>query len=292
MTGSGTQDDPYIVENYDDFLNMKAGASSYYKLGTNIDFSQTDRLPNDSPIQISFAELDGNGYTISNFFRRETTGNQYNTMFASTQTGNIKFKNLKMTGIYLAGGSVKLVNTSARITYSYCKISIHIIDSNPSTTSQPLFCSGTISDCEILVEGNTKYSKKIISGNTEGSLIKLDIKAENSLSRNTEFIIFEGNVSFSGITGQLLNDSSQAGYIMVSGKTLCSYFAIHFDRFYGNLKFNSGFDGMCFYDKNLTTDIDSKVPSSTLFQGLTTEQCKDADYLQSIGFPCIRGDSM
>ena len=31
MTGTGTQTDPYIVMNYEDFCNMNGGSEKYYK---------------------------------------------------------------------------------------------------------------------------------------------------------------------------------------------------------------------------------------------------------------------
>ena len=37
MTGTGTQTDPYIIESFEDFLNISGGENSYYKLGVNID---------------------------------------------------------------------------------------------------------------------------------------------------------------------------------------------------------------------------------------------------------------
>ena len=41
MTGTGTQTDPYIIESFEDFLNISGGENSYYKLGVNIDANDT-----------------------------------------------------------------------------------------------------------------------------------------------------------------------------------------------------------------------------------------------------------
>ena len=70
MTGTGTQTDPYIVMNYEDFCNMNGGSDKYYKLGADIDFAQTDRTSTSGAIGLSFKQLDGDGHTVSNFFRR------------------------------------------------------------------------------------------------------------------------------------------------------------------------------------------------------------------------------
>ena len=39
MTGSGTQEDPYIIENVTDLQNIQNDLSAYYELGGNIDAS-------------------------------------------------------------------------------------------------------------------------------------------------------------------------------------------------------------------------------------------------------------
>ena len=57
MTGTGTQTDPYIVMNYTDLCSMKGGSSTYYRLGADIDFAQTDRKSTDGAILIGFKEL-------------------------------------------------------------------------------------------------------------------------------------------------------------------------------------------------------------------------------------------
>lgn len=70
MTGTGTQTDPYIIMDYTDLCNITGGSNKYYKLGADIDFSQTDRKSDAGSIVVAFKELDGDGHTISNYFGR------------------------------------------------------------------------------------------------------------------------------------------------------------------------------------------------------------------------------
>jgi len=290
MTGTGTQTDPYVVENYTDFCSMTGGNAKYYKLSTDIDFSKLERTPDESPITISFKELDGDGHTISNYFRRENNSNYKNSFFKSST--EISFRNLNFNGIYLAGGLTEFVETPYPVRYENCRIGVKIVDTYTAYSTSPFFGAGIFTDCEILFEGQSKFTK-LLNGKAKGTeifsgcLIKLNLEFDNPTAGTVTAPFFGRQISFSGIIGKVKCISQNAQYQLFSGSSLCSYYAVDFNTATSISAEN--FDGTNFYDSEVMINVADKMPADSHFYALTTAQCKDAEYLQSIGFPCISG---
>ena len=142
MTGTGTQTDPYIVMNYEDFCNMNGGSDKYYKLGADIDFAQTDRTSTSGAIGLSFKQLDGDGHTVSNFFRRVDVSDTINSLFKFSGSGAMTLQNIYFRGIYLAGGKtcfMSSISSSYTVTLKNCRIALKINDTAGSSNSLCLF---------------------------------------------------------------------------------------------------------------------------------------------------------
>ena len=279
MTGTGTQNDPYIIENYSDLLNITEGSTKYYKLGVDIDVSQY-RSPNDAPINLKAAEFDGDGHTISNFFRRENSSDNVNSMFSQNISTPTVVKNLNITGAYLAGGKTSLVyplyNNS---TIRNCRISAKIVDTG-SAFSFMQFKS--FQDCEILLEGQCNILKPLSSTNIEGCLIKYDMIC-NQLNATTTF----GTSNLlCGIRGRIKNLGT-SGEIRLTSTSTNSYYAIDINT--ATAVYISNVSGVNFYDSEVMAGVADVMPVKTGLYALTTEQCKNAEYLQEIGFPCQSG---
>jgi len=81
MTGSGTEEDPYIIEDVDDLQDMSNDLDAYYELGNDIDASATSGwnggagfLPVGEVLDPFIGELDGKGYAINwLYINRPTT---------------------------------------------------------------------------------------------------------------------------------------------------------------------------------------------------------------------------
>lgn len=292
MTGSGTQTDPYIVMDYTDLCNMKGGNSSYYKLGADIDFAQTDRKSTDGAIIISFKELDGDGHTISNFFGRVDSSAGYNSLFKFSSTYSPKIKNVNFIGIYLAGGITCMADMSGSsnsINCENCRLSIKINDTQ--TAKYAFFTRFNLTDCEILIEGTSDLTKQITTNATKGCLIKLNLTFFNK-NVTSVYTILGGTHSFCGITGKICcPNSAGANYKLTENTTSNSYFALSFDNI-TSFSMNSNLTGVNFYDKEVMANVMDSLPSASNFYALTTEQCKSAEYLQSIDFPCVSGDTV
>lgn len=291
MTGTGTQTDPYIIMDYTDLCNMKGGNSTYYKLGADIDFSQTDRKSDADSIIVSFKELDGDGHTISNYFGRRSSSTSYNSMFKYTSASSGTIKNVNFTGIYFAGGVTCLIDMSGNSNIVYlknCRIATKINDT--AQAGYAFFNKVSVTDCEILIEGSSDYTKLITTAESTGCLFRLNLTFLNKNTGAALLTIFSGNIAFCGITGELHNLSETgAKYRFTTNTVSNSYFAINFDNV-GTFAMNDDFKGINFYDKEIMSNLVEKIPSSDNFYALTTAQCKNAEYLQSINFPCISGD--
>ena len=296
MTGTGTQTDPYIVMNYDDFCNMTGGSDKYYKLGADIDFAQTDRTSTSGAIGLNFKQLDGDGHTVSNFFRRVDVSDTINSLFKFSGSGAMTLQNIYFRGIYLAGGKtcfMSSISSSYTVTLKNCRIALKINDTSGSSNSLCIFDKLNITDSELLVEGTSDYMKPMTNKPVYGCLFRFNMTFFNTGYTNTK-TIFDNNLSFCGITGNFIcKDPSAARYILVTVNNTVSnsYFALNFDCIY-SFSMTSNFSGINFYDKEVMANAVSKMPVSDHFLALTTEQCKSAEYLQSIDFPCTSGDSV
>lgn len=292
MTGSGTKTDPYIVMDYMDLCSMTGGSSTYYKLGADIDFAQADRNPADGAIIIGLKELDGDGHTISNFFGRIDSSAKYNALFKFSSAYSPTIKNVNFIGIYLAGGITCMIDMSATSNYIYCencRFSVKINDTQ--TAKYAFFNRFNLTDCEILIEGTADITKQITTSGTSGCLIKLNLTFFNK-NITSVYTIFGGTLSFCGITGKICcPDSAGANYKLTENTTSNSYFALNFDNI-TSFSMNSSLTGVNFYDKEVMANVMDSIPSASNLYALTTEQCKSAEYLQSIDFPCISGDTV
>lgn len=71
MTGSGTQNDPYIIENVTDLQAIETNLSDYYELSSSIDASATSGWGGGlgfDPIALFEGSFNGKGYNVSNLF--------------------------------------------------------------------------------------------------------------------------------------------------------------------------------------------------------------------------------
>ena len=93
MTGSGTESDPYIVENEADFISIQSNLSKHYKLNSDLKFESTTG----AIVEGTFTGVfDGNGHTVDLSISVESSStNTYDSLFGVSK-GTIK--NLIITG--------------------------------------------------------------------------------------------------------------------------------------------------------------------------------------------------
>ncbi len=115
LTGAGTSDNPYLVEDFADLVTLSS-TSSYWASGTyiqqtgNIDASDSSTLNGGAgynPIANFLGIYDGNNKFISNLFISRSSGNQ--ALFGKGDNATIKnlgLKDCQITGTYYTGALV------------------------------------------------------------------------------------------------------------------------------------------------------------------------------------------
>ena len=301
MTGTGTQADPYIITSVADLYSMETlgGAAVYFELGADIDFNGTPYAENFSPIPLKCLSFDGKGHSITNIFVSDSSSNSnlFTVPFQDSQT--ITFKDLTLSNISLTGRNITFFSYSGS---GSCTINLYgctfstVIDlrnvccvmksnlglnaelctfsfSGMICSSMPFFISDTLRRCHIHLE-------------------LLQLSGPDHESSHTEHCFFTGgcSVSDSYITGSFTASAS----FNPNGASCMSGWECSFSNFYSALAFSGipyciwdgTYNYACFYDRELSGIAYSRHYDEEyqVFLPLTTAQCKNAAYLQSIGF--------
>lgn len=108
MLGTGTQADPFIIQNVTDLQNIENDLSAYYELEGNIDASATSGwnggegfIPIGRGATDFSGQLDGKGYTISDLFINMPSDDTIG-LFGVLDSGTV-LKNISMTGVNITG---------------------------------------------------------------------------------------------------------------------------------------------------------------------------------------------
>ena len=109
MSGTGTENDPYVVETAEDFVAIQKNLSSHYRLDADISVSSNTG----AIVEGTFGGVfDGNGHTVDVTIVGATSGtNTYDSLFGVVSG---KIKNLTVTGT--VGGSDKVAGIAGKLT--------------------------------------------------------------------------------------------------------------------------------------------------------------------------------
>ena len=279
MTGTGTQNDPYIVDNTADFLEAVAQSGAYVQLGSDID-AAADGYDYIGSVTVNALSINGNGYVIRNAtFQPGSSNRCFSIGNANTVLRDISFLDC----------SVKPSGTSATFIYGNLN---SFIGMKLSLQAQPssefiLFDRTNVSNCaaDITMNGGIIYihvgasslsnSTFYIRGNYG---FDRTIKGSNILMLNVYNIgvVFDGSISPSNQT-----------YIGDYTKFVGCYFA------FADSASISESGGLAVYlgrysstGQNVVFSVGDSlnVTTPSEFPSLTTAQMKSESYLQSIGW--------
>lgn len=99
MLGTGTQQDPFIIQTADDFNNIRNNLTAYYELGNNIDYGMNDFQSlgrSTSSLRLGI-NLDGKGYSVSNV--RVVNGTSYDNGLFGYSMETFVLRNIKLLNI-------------------------------------------------------------------------------------------------------------------------------------------------------------------------------------------------
>ncbi len=292
MTGTGTQADPYIIQNFDDLLNVSGGSGTYYKLGVDIDVNDTPYANGwKSQVNLECSSFDGDGHTIRNIVMSQPiTYGDYKFTFpfgcSSSFSGSTAYKNLNIENAYILGENPGLFRFYVRThTFTNCRFSVHFFSSHSdSVASFGLIAAysnviADLYDCSFFLEiDEDKYFHTLWdSGSIYDCQFKVNIRTNASNGLKLFYKDFNGSSLLGSIT------CSNTSYSPTFFNSMSnSYMAANVSGF-GTITLAESVPLTSFYDKELI-DSASSIATATSLYPLTTAQCKDAVYLKSIGF--------
>lgn len=313
MTGTGTQTDPYVIMTAAELCSMKenGGSEIYFKLGTDIDFNGTPYAEHFEGITLNCAELDGGGHCIRNIVSQ--SGDKKPSVFYTIPRGNdkkIEIKNLRLENVHLKGEltHVFCMNTYNNV-YTYLKLyncvfllnitqysSISASTTGSSCMNNEYIRKPEAELCTFCFKSVFKVPRAFIGDMTvKRCHIHLDSYIDEAMPTvyNGGGLIAHSRFADSYITGKVrYGEGNPNGYRYVCsqcGDFDNTYFALNVENG-KKLYWDANFITVCFYDKDLIPNainthsyINSKVEK---LLALTTEQCKNAEYLISVGFLC------
>ena len=293
MTGSGIQIDPYLVEDVYDFLAIdSAYHNPYYKLVNDIDFNdhETHKYGISTTLFSGETYVDGDGHEVRNMILSGTSAK-----ITAKEFKNISFSNIILNTIQK--GAVGQIKAS---TFNNCRFGYYSSNSNLACIFSIGF--GTFNDCTFNIAGSTNIHTMM-----NCTFNRCHIHFNNFIHNNYASYVFgcDENVSSSKvvfnntyITGAIDvkngNYTSNIFYGEANKVTLNnSYVACKITTNYDHIYIMSNTANMtstCFADKTLISKV--KTDYTYGWKLLTTEQCKNNAYLQSIGFQAFPDESV
>lgn len=302
MTGTGTQADPYIVTNVDEFIEAAPqNGNAYIKLGADINMDGVQDQ------YVSFTELDGDNHKFINMVTIADVSAGHHVL-RIILLRNTKIKNVDFSSclVNLGGTLINLVSSSSAtgsLTIENCNFSVclKMADNKPPT----IFSGGSYNNrpnlninlCvfDITYESTTNAASLInaqyMTPYIEDSHFKMNITVHGNRSDQGTLLPARSfrNVY---ITGSFDNDSAEGtGSYLINGEFYHTYVAIESQRRgKTNVMYGTCYD-VCFYDNQLWSGSEEiTVTNNGMLYALPTEKCKDMDYLNSIGFYVAPGE--
>ncbi|MDE6035514.1 MAG: hypothetical protein K2G36_06350 [Ruminococcus sp.] len=310
IKGKGTAENPYIIMTADDlyFMSSIGGSDVYFSLGADIDFNNTPYADNFRPITLDCKHIAGNGHVIRNV-NYVVNGSDASMFVLTGDSQKISVENLYIENIRLTGKNVFLFGNTGEnnsISLRYCTIIMNdITASEPDTASEThkhciLHGAGieiSADYCMFVIKSSSKTVYPYFSGDTiTHSQMNFEIFV-NDFVRSTggyNSVITESdvsdsyffvNITTSKISGLSTFDFSSKKCVFSGCYLVCEVSSLIYNLYwYGNIITT------CFYDvdvlrrNNTVTSVNGDNIKN--IYKLTTEQCKDAEYLRSIGFSC------
>lgn len=262
MTGTGTENDPFLVDNWADFRQIDTSSKGIYVKWADsenkvIDFNDIQPEGFSETVKIPI-NVDFNGWTLRNF--TSMAANTAFQGFGSSTHSNVS--NLVLENFYMAkGGSLSSCN------FKSCIFSGIIY----ADSSNACFSYSNLTGCSANIQISCGSDEKLFSGcdKCENSDIIIDISAKTCAVTSNSYIYN------SRISGKI--QCSSTGNIPLSIR-LSSVFNLE-----SNLPlYCTTASGISVFNSEIAQKTEN---SSANLTGVTAEQLKNAEYLYNLGFP-------
>ncbi len=266
MTGSGTENDPYIVDNWTDFMSISSSESNTYVRWADsnnkvIDFNDIRPEGFSEPVNIP-GNVDFNGWTLRNF---HSTADYSLKLSSNTMTENLILENFYINSSRLFYGNALLKN---------CIISGMIQHNSYSG----VFAGCGLQNCSLNIKVNSINFDLASEGgflSPKTQIVNSDIILDVVCSGSGSIEICDRAIKNSRISGKIQSNASIV--VLGSSSSMSNVFNINSNK---PIKY-TGYTISVF-----NSDIAEKSSDSReSFIGVTSEQLKNAGYLYSIGFP-------
>jgi len=270
ITGTGTQQDPYVVTTWAELASKTSETGVYIKLGSNIDMNTEYPEGLTSGLTVNCAQIDGDGKTVKNLFLKSGA-------LITCAGRNSTWKNAQLLNWVIGDGSSAASitangSTSGTYTFSQCKISGRLNGGSGDNTSF------------LAASGRIKFYRSSINFQMTANTSTVDMSGDWRNCCTMEYC----NVNFSGETDITLNIVLVNSYI----KGNLANATISATRYPdGQVSVYSVLDiSAAAVSANSATNLvlaNSEKCSSIgqYLTSVTSAQLTSAEYLNSIGFP-------
>lgn len=273
MTGTGTQTDPYVVDNWNDFVQAAAIENAYVKFadgGGTVNMSGKYFNKNMETVEIK-SFVDGNGWKIKNLYVIDQSafnlsGKVYNLNFVDFRV-NCSYYHARLINFVQSGDLYGAVEQ--------CQFTGTISGKTYDGTYYAAMISGSSNDTERISVSKCSFNLKVTGGisiNGGNKVICSEcIFNVDSSENSTPYPFYDMHFKNCLITGKYQN------------LILSAYYSKHvlLDVECPKVSGMSGISKTEFFIGN----ADRSRYDPTKFYAVTTEQLKDAKYLSSIGLP-------
>lgn len=253
MTGTGTQNDPYIVSTWEEFVAQIAVSGAYVKIADNTVWDMNTIAPDGvSRINCQCTELDGNGAIIKNL---HTTSN---TLLNVTNVHDLTIEDFYMN--YSGSENPKIVYLRSGNELVRCTLSGIVAASTGAYFWYRIHQAAEIRQCSF----NVKYD-------IGDSYVTFDDTSRGNYNEFNHICLDLANANLSTST----SIGTQNSLIEIKRKSDDTN------------KFPSGYSNSTIirYDVGTANEVNQVRNTSGTLTEVTDTQLKDAAYLASIGFP-------
>lgn len=261
MTGTGTENNPFVPTNYDEFKTACETSGAYVSMTNNGSWNLNEQYPSGVPaITFNSCHILGNGFTMRNIYAENIN------VFA----GTAEISDMDFSGIYQIGGDfIRLSGWGS--SFTNCRFSGELINAEFNNLY------GVFRQCSfnLRLNGNAGFCKET-SDMYQPKLYYCNVKLIGSTSASTVFraAMYQG----SQLEGSLV--STNSGVIYLSEYSTLSKVNIGL----------SGFSAVTGYNPSqnpivVNSSIIDNAAVYSNFISATTAQMADAEWLTEHGFP-------
>ncbi|MDE6425824.1 MAG: hypothetical protein K2K89_06775 [Ruminococcus sp.] len=311
MNGTGTSENPYIIMTATDLFSMNetGGNDVYFSLGADIDFNNTPYAENFTPITLNCKKISGNNHVIRNV--NYVTPESNSSMFILTgENQNIIIENLNIENIRLSGKNVFLFENTEKnnnISLEHCTIVMNDIIILDPTSADETYKHCIMHDngikisadyCTFAIKAQSYKIYPFFSGDTilhTQMKFEIYVNAFSSTAGGYNSLLADSVVSDSYFFVNLTSNVTSGTFVVDFSSRTCKfsscYLVCEMCSVVLNVYWYGEIQSTCFYDSdvirkhNTIASVSGSKPNS--IYRLTTQQCKNPEYLRSIGFGCM-----